>query len=114
MVTPDEVGAMANSLSRNEILSANEFRSILGFKPNDEPRSDQLINKNMPVKDIAGAQAQTDQQVDNGSENQNGTTVNGSGNELSDLEAMLNDSANDTSLDDTEALLDQLEQELNG
>ena len=114
MVTPDEVGAMANSLSRNEILSANEFRSILGFKPNDEPRSDQLINKNMPVKDIAGAQAQTNQQVDNGSENQNGTTANGSGNELSDLEAMLNDSANDTSLDDTEALLDQLEQELNG
>ena len=114
MVTPDEVGAMANSLSRNEILSANEFRSILGFKPNDEPRSDQLINKNMPVKDIAGAQAQTGQQVDNGSENQNGTTANGSGNELSDLEAMLNDSANDTSLDDTEALLDQLEQELNG
>jgi len=114
MVTPDEVGAMANSLSRNEILSANEFRSILGFKPNDEPRSDQLINKNMPVKDIAGAQAQTNQQVDNGSENQNGTIANGSGNELSDLEAMLNDSANDTSLDDTEALLDQLEQELNG
>ena len=114
MVTPDEVGAMANSLSRNEILSANEFRSILGFKPNDEPRSDQLINKNMPVKDIAGAQAQTNQQVNTGSENQNGTKANGSGNELSDLEAMLNDSANDTSLDDTEALLDQLEQELNG
>ena len=40
MVTPDEVGNMANSLSRNEILSANEFRSILGFKPNDSERSD--------------------------------------------------------------------------
>lgn len=52
MVTPTEVGDMANSLSRNEILSANEFRSILGFKPNDDPRSDQLINKNMPIKDV--------------------------------------------------------------
>lgn len=114
MVTPDEVGAMANSLSRNEILSANEFRSILGFKPNDEPRSDQLINKNMPVKDIAGAQAQNSQQAEVGSENQNGTESGTGSNELTDLEAMLNDSANDTSLDDTEALLDQLEQELNG
>lgn len=52
MVTPTEVGDMANSLSRNEILSANEFRSILGYKPNDDPRSDQLINKNIPINKI--------------------------------------------------------------
>lgn len=52
MVTATEVGEMANSLSRNEILSANEFRSILGYKPNDDPRSDQLINKNIPINKI--------------------------------------------------------------
>lgn len=52
MVTPTEIGNMANSLSRNEILSANEFRSILGFKPNDDPRSDQLINKNLPINQV--------------------------------------------------------------
>lgn len=52
MVTPTEVGDMANSLSRNEILSANEFRSILGFKPNDSERSNQLINKNMPIDTV--------------------------------------------------------------
>lgn len=52
MVTPTEVGEMANSLSRNEILSANEFRSILGFKPNDSERSDQLINKNLPIDQV--------------------------------------------------------------
>lgn len=52
MVTPTEVGEMANSLSRNEILSANEFRSILGYKPNDSERSDQLINKNMPISTV--------------------------------------------------------------
>lgn len=64
MVTPSEVGDMANSLSRNEILSANEFRSILGFKPNDDPRSDQLINKNMPINQVdptvAGGQGAID------------------------------------------------------
>lgn len=52
MVTPTEVGEMANALSRNEILSSNEFRSILGFKPNDSARSDQLINKNMPINQV--------------------------------------------------------------
>lgn len=52
MVTPTEVGEMANALSRNEILSSNEFRSILGFKPNDSERSDQLINKNMPINQV--------------------------------------------------------------
>lgn len=52
MVTPGEVGDMANALSRNEILSANEFRSILGYKPNNSERSDQLINKNMPINQV--------------------------------------------------------------
>ena len=47
LVTPDEVGEMANAFSRNEILSSNEFRSILGFKPDPNPRSDQLVNKNI-------------------------------------------------------------------
>ena len=52
LVTPEEIGNLSNSLSRNEILSANEFRSILGYKPNDDPRSDQLINKNMPIQTV--------------------------------------------------------------
>ena len=56
LVTPDEVGEMANAFSRNEILSSNEFRSILGFKPDANPRSDQLVNKNInPIKPIEGA-----------------------------------------------------------
>ena len=52
LVTVDEVANMANAFSRNEILSSNEVRAILGFKPNDDPRSDQLINKNMPINQV--------------------------------------------------------------
>ena len=52
LVTVDEVANMANAFSRNEILSANEIRAILGFKANDDPRSDQLINKNMPINQV--------------------------------------------------------------
>lgn len=38
---------MADSLSRNEILTSNEFRSILGKKPIDSPEADELRNKNL-------------------------------------------------------------------
>lgn len=42
-----EVGNVADKLTRNEILSSNEFRGILGYKPSEDPRADQLLNKNM-------------------------------------------------------------------
>ena len=38
---------MADKLTRNEILSTNEFRTLLGYKPSDDPKADQLINKNL-------------------------------------------------------------------
>ena len=95
MVTPDEVGNMANSLSRNEILSANEFRSILGYKPNDSERSDQLINKNMPISQI----------------NPNLQT-NMPGDSKSDITPSDTDEVNSNESSETERLLEQLSKEL--
>ena len=117
MVTPDEVGNMANALSRNEILSANEFRSILGFKPNDSERSDQLINKNMPINTVDpnaanGGQAPAEGQNQNGSDETTNklSSMLGSG-DLDNLESMLNESDGD--FDETERMLNELEKELN-
>lgn len=45
---------IADKLIRNEILSANEFRAILGYRPNDDPKSDELRNPNMPQEDQVG------------------------------------------------------------
>lgn len=42
---------VADKLLRNRILTANEFRSILGYMPVDDPMADQLINSNMPMQD---------------------------------------------------------------
>lgn len=48
-----QVADVADSLTRNEILTSNEFRGIIGFKPNTtDPRADELVNKNMPVQDM--------------------------------------------------------------
>lgn len=38
---------IADRFTRNEILSSNEVRAIIGYKPADDPRADQLINKNI-------------------------------------------------------------------
>lgn len=51
LVTVNQLAQSADVLSRNEIMSANEFRSILGYKPSDNPRSYELSNKNMPRYD---------------------------------------------------------------
>lgn len=42
---------IADKLTRNAILSSNEFRAIIGYKPVDEPIANELSNKNMPTMD---------------------------------------------------------------
>lgn len=42
-----QVAEIADKLTRNAILSSNEFRSILGYKPSDDPLANELSNKNL-------------------------------------------------------------------
>lgn len=64
---------IADKLTRNAILSSNEFRAILGYKPVDNPMADELTNKNMPIGDQIGQGSQylpeTDQNGSNLGEN---------------------------------------------
>lgn len=100
LVTVDEVANMANAFSRNEILSANEIRAILGFKANDDPRSDQLINKNMPIN-----------QVDpNFAQNPNEETEDVES-ELDDLQNMLDEDIGDEE-SESEKILNDLSKQL--
>ena len=42
-----KIADMADRFTRNEILSSNEFRSIIGYKPSNSPDADELRNKNL-------------------------------------------------------------------
>lgn len=42
-----KLAELSDKLTRNEILSSNEIRSLIGFKPSKDPRADQLINANL-------------------------------------------------------------------
>lgn len=48
LVPISQLAEIADKFTRNEILSSNEVRGIIGFKPVDDPKADQLVNSNMP------------------------------------------------------------------
>ena len=50
-----DIAEIADKFTRNEILSSNEMRQIVGFKPSKEPKADQLVNSNMPTSDTGVA-----------------------------------------------------------
>ena len=41
------VADMADMFTRNEIMSSNEFRQVIGLKPSKDPAADELRNKNL-------------------------------------------------------------------
>lgn len=48
MVPISDLAEIADKLSRNEIVSANEMRQFMGIKPAKDPKADLLNNSNMP------------------------------------------------------------------
>lgn len=72
LVPVQEIAEISDKLTRNEIATPNEIRSVIGWKPADDQNADQLRNRNIsqsaeefagqngetPVADVAEQQAQ--------------------------------------------------------
>ena len=50
LVPVNQLADIADKFTRNEILSSNEVRQIIGYKPVDDPKADELRNKNLNEK----------------------------------------------------------------
>lgn len=50
LLTLEDLGNVVDKLSRNEILTGNEIRALLGYKPSADANADKLLNKNLPVQ----------------------------------------------------------------
>lgn len=61
LVPVNNIAEIADKLTRNEILTSNEIRGVIGFKPSDDPKADKLINSNLNQPDGE----QTDQTIEN-------------------------------------------------
>ena len=57
LVPVSELADIADKFTRNEVLSSNEIRGIIGYKPSDDPKADELRNKNLNTKEDQGASA---------------------------------------------------------
>lgn len=72
------VAEMADKFTRNEIMSSNEFRQVIGLKPSKDPRADELRNKNLNESAdqektmAAGNESIAKSLEEEGKENQNG------------------------------------------
>ena len=47
LVPVNNLADIADKFTRNEILTSNEVRQIIGMKPSDDPKADELRNKNI-------------------------------------------------------------------
>ena len=74
LVPVNDIAEIADKFTRNEIMTSNEIRQIVGIKPSDDPKADELINSNIsqpegkhtvPTSDLA-------EESKEGGENQNG------------------------------------------
>lgn len=47
LVPINNIAEIADKFTRNEILTSNEIRQIIGFKPSSDPKADRLLNSNV-------------------------------------------------------------------
>lgn len=87
LVPVNNIADIADKFTRNEVLTSNEIRQIIGFKPSDDPKADELRNSNLNHPDENGEQGQgSPEQGDQG----NGDYEQAMG-DLDELDAQLDD-----------------------
>lgn len=61
-MTVNQIAQIVDTLSRNEVLTPNEFRVSLGYKPSSEPSANELRNKNLinPNDNFGGTGSEED------------------------------------------------------
>lgn len=67
LVPINNIAEIADKFTRNEILTSNEIRQIIGMKPSNDPKADKLINSNIAqptVEDPYAEEPYEEEQVD--------------------------------------------------
>lgn len=74
LVPVNDIAEIADKFTRNEIMTSNEIRQIVGMKPSDDPKADELRNSNISQskEDLSDAQTGPSYEFDKEGESQNG------------------------------------------
>lgn len=74
IVTPERLADLADKLTRNEIASPNDLRSVIGWTPSKDKAANELRNRNLNQANAEVApDAKSDTETSNQGENQNGS-----------------------------------------
>lgn len=116
LVPVNDIAEIADKFTRNEIMTSNEIRSIIGMKPADDPKADELRNSNIAqAKEEMTDQPALDQEsgVTDGSESELSASDNDGIVEelLSSLEAEIDKIISNYDNDDSEEEEDEDENE---
>lgn len=67
LVPVNNVAEIADKFTRNEIMTSNEFRQVIGMKPSNDPKADELRNSNIsePAVDRQQQPTEEEQEVNN-------------------------------------------------
>lgn len=68
LVPVNDIAEIADKFTRNEIMTSNEIRQIIGMKPSDDPKADQLVNSNIaqPNEDPVPSNEATEETAEGG------------------------------------------------
>ena len=73
LVPVNDIAEIADKFTRNEILTSNEIRQIIGMKPSNDPKADKLVNSNISQpKEEAMEPSEEFENYEKGGELQNG------------------------------------------
>src|SRR5699024_10676928 len=62
LVPVADLAEVADKFTRNEIMTSNEIRQIIGMKPSSDPTADELRNKNLSAP--SGDQSKPEESLD--------------------------------------------------
>lgn len=57
LVPVNKIAEIADKFTRNEIMTSNEIRSVIGMKPSTDPKADELRNSNLNHPDEEGTRS---------------------------------------------------------
>lgn len=58
LVPVNDIAEIADKFTRNEIMTSNEIRQVVGMKPSEDPRADELRNKNLSAPSSSDHQSE--------------------------------------------------------
>lgn len=96
LVPVANIAEIADKFTRNEILTSNEIRPIIGFGPSDDPKANELRNSNLNQKNGEGMIEEAPEDISEGEE----------------ADDELDSSELEKSLDEAYKLIDKLEKDL--